>query len=246
MISRVRGVSVAVLAMLAVASACLAAETGSVPGHGGVGGQLGASSFTPDRLIGGEYFGDYSAGAKARFAFGAHWRYVMTPHLRWQISPGFIWAGYSRDEPVPFADPNFPTDTDKRDYLTLMLPMSAQLQFQVRRGSWIYYAGAGPGLYRVWIQNHRKVLEDPASKKLHRGIYPGATVQIGFERFLKSLPSTSLEIAGIGHVAMARRDKQFPSGFNSNVGAMELRVGGNYYFTPGVKKKPADSLPTTP
>lgn len=246
MISRVRWVSVAILAMLAVASACPAAEVSPGPGRGGIGGQIGASSFTPDHILGKEYFGDYSAGAQSRFAFGAHWRYIMTPSLRWQISPGFLWAGYSADEPARFTDPNFPNDPDKSEYLTLMLPISAQLQFLVRRGPWIYYIGGGPGVYRVWVENHRKVLEDPLTHKLHRGVYPGASVQIGFERFLKSLPSVSLELAGVGHVALSRRDEQFPSGYNSNVGAIEVRMGGNYYFTPGVRKKPADALPTLP
>jgi hypothetical protein len=224
MFHRLRWASVAFLAVLAVAPPCLAAG-GMGPGRGGIGGQLGGSLFWAD--------GDYSEGAKARFAFSGHFRYVFSDHFRWQISPGFTWAGYTNQIMTPVADssdPNFPAIGPKKSNLTLLLPMTFQVQYLVNRGRWHYHAGVGPGVYRVWIENRRRVLVDPVSFKLHRGLYPGVTGEIGFERFMKVLPSTSLELTVATHWVFAERDEQFPMGYNSFLAATEVRLGGNFYF----------------
>lgn len=223
-----------------------AITTGTIPSRGGIGGQLGLSSFRADRVIGNDWFGDYSAGAQPRLVFDAHWRYHFRPWLRGQLSAGFTWAGYREDEPVPFPDPNYPEDETKEEYLTLFVPVAATLQFTRRTPSWAFYAGAGPGVYRVWVQNRRKVLKDPVSLKLHRGLYPGVTGELGAERFLKSLPNVSLEGALAGHLAMSTRDEQFPSGFNSHVMVVALKFGANYYFLPGDRKKPAETTRPIP
>jgi hypothetical protein len=246
MFSRVRRVSVAALAALTVASACPAAESSHGTGRGGIGGQIGFSSFRIDRAFGNGWFGDYSAGANPRFSFSAHWRYAMSSSLRWQVSPGLTWSAYGRHQPAPMTDPNFPDNRLKNQYLTLVLPVSAQLQYVVHRGGWVYYGGVGPGVYRVWIENNRKVLKDPLTLQLHRGLYPGGSFGFGVERFLKVLPTTSLEASLGGHLVWAQRPAQFESGFNSNLMALELRVGGNYYFKPGDRKKSSTILPKAP
>jgi hypothetical protein len=230
MIPCVFRVSGAAVAMLTVAVVCLAAEPSYGPQTAGIGGGIGASSFRFDRMLGKSWFGDYSAGAQTRMVFTGQFRYVWTPSLRWQVSPGFTWAGYKDSEPAPFQDPRFPDDPDKGDYLTLLLPVSAQIQYVVRRGQWLYHVGAGPGIYRVLVENHREVLKDPVTLKLHRGLYAGASGQLGAERFLKGLPSTSIEVSMAGHLAFAERNDQFPSGLNSNLFALEWRAGVNYYF----------------
>jgi hypothetical protein len=97
----------------------------------------------------------------------------------------------------------------------------------------------------VWVENDRKVLKDPASKDLHRGLYLGGTAQLGVERFFKNLKSTSVEASLAGHLAITERDEQFPTGFNSNVMALELKIGANYYFTPGPREK-VDEGPDIP
>jgi len=255
--------SLAIGAILALASPCLAQDSteavadvesliGNIPGRGGIGGQFGTSYFRFDRLFGNAWFTDYSAGARPRFTFSGHFRYVFTPWFRVQLSPGFTWAGYNSDEPAPFADPNFDSDPldprvlTKSEYLTLLVPVSLQAQYVVTRGRWLYYVGAGPGLYRVWVENDRKVLKDPDTKRLHRGIYLGGSAQFGVERFLSSLPSTSIELSLAGHLAIAERDEQFTSGYNSNVMAVELRVGANYYFLPGERAKEESEGPDIP
>ena len=80
------------------------------------------------------------------------------------------------------------------------------------------------------VQNHRKVLKDPVTKELHQGTYLGATAEIGQERFLKSLPSTSIEWTLAYQSAFARDNDKFPLGYNGAVAAGEFRIGAHYYF----------------
>ena len=218
------------------ATAPKAAETSkSFPHHGGIGG-----------LIGGSYFyaaEDYSKGAHTRFDFGAQFRYVFNPTWRLQVSPGFTWSAYSKNEQPPFVDPKFPEDTNKQSYLTLLIPVSAQMQWVWGKSHWLYHVGAGPGIYRVWIENHRKVLLDPVTLRLHRGNYAGFAAEFGAERFLKSLPKTSIEVQLVHHRVFTTRDDQFPSGWNSTISALALRVGANYYFDLNKPKKTTELPP---
>lgn len=247
MIHRIGWVSLAVLVLLTVASTCLAAdgEPAYKAGKGGVGGQIGGSYFGFDRTFGNEWFGQYSDGAMPRFGFAAQFRYVQSNHWRWQVSPGFTWSAYETATPLVVTDPNAPGDTDKDNVITLLLPVSAQLQYVMRRGQWFYHVGAGPGVYRVWVQNHRKVLRDSQTLDLHRGLYAGGTFELGAERFLKSITTTSIELTWANHLVLAQRDEQFPTGFNSNLMAMEWRVGVNYYFDPLRQKNAGIELPGT-
>ncbi|MBI1799842.1 MAG: hypothetical protein HYR73_09180 [Candidatus Eisenbacteria bacterium] len=257
MISRFRWVSIAALALLTAASACLAAEPaagktagdpgaspandatsatgqapaapnaperrGDHPGYGGISGQFGLGR------IGG--YQDYSQWAQLRMSFSANWRYTFSDSWRGQVSPGFVWAGYAKtSNPAPFVDLNHPTDPYKDDWLTLVVPISTQMQW-VRRGrTFTWHVGAGPGLYRVWVENHRKVVKDPRTYIHHRGLYWGGTAEIGAEHFFKGLASTSIEMTLDMHYVNAKRDDQFPSGYNSALRGAGLRVGATYYF----------------
>lgn len=245
MIQRIGWVSLAALVLLTVASTCLAAdgEPAYKAGKGGVGGQIGGSYFGFDRMSGNGWFGDYSDGAMPRFAFGAQFRYVHSNHWRWQVSPGFTWSAYETATPLPMTDLNAPGDEYKDRTLTLLMPITAQLQYVARRGQWFYHAGLGPGLYRVWVQNHRKVLRDPETLDLHRGLYAGGTFELGAERFLKSITTTSVEFSWANHLVLTQRDDQFPEGFNSNLMAMEWRLGINYYFDPLRQKNAGIEIP---
>jgi hypothetical protein len=243
MIRRIACVSVALFASLAAASVCLAAEPSYAPRKGGVGGAIGGSDFLGA--------GDYSAGAQPRFSFTGSFRYVVRPHWRWQVAPGFTWSAYKIDQHLPPSlVPNIsvpsPYDTmhTKTYYLTLLAPISAQLQYVAQHGSWMYHAGFGPGAYRVWVEDRRKVLRDPQTFRLHRGVYPGFTVELGGEKFLKSITTTSIELVAVSHYVFSRRDQQFPSGFNDKLWAVDFRVGVNYYFDLiRGKKLPGSNLP---
>lgn len=239
MISRVHWVGVAALAMLSVATTSFAADSLSVsvfrPGRASIGGLVGGSLFLADkdyshsRAANGGFEGRDS---RPRVGMQATFRYVMTPSLRWQISPGWTWAGYEKDAPIPFTDPNYPNDATKEKILAQALPISAQVQYVRRIGGWYAHLGAGPNVSRVWVENRRKVLKDPVSKVLHRGFYPGVSGEFGAERFLKSLPSVSVEFAVDSHWIMAQRDEQFPSGFNSYLDVTAVKFGVNYFFEP--------------
>lgn len=241
MITRGRLGCVAVLLLLSTATASFAqkadsaatARTGALPGRGSIGGQAGISSFLAEK--------DYSDGAMPRIAFAGHFRYVVNNSFRWQVSPYFTWSAYKVDAPSPFTDANFPADTTKDHYLTQLVGASAQLQYTGKRGKWNYHFGAGPAVYRVVVQNRRKVVKDPVTFRLHQGTYLGATAEFGVERFLKGLPNTSLEWTAAYQGAFAKRDEQFPSGFNGAVHAVELRFGAHYYYDFNRPKKPQEA-----
>ena len=245
MIPRIRWVSFAALALLTIASACPAAEGEPAyrPGQAGIGGQLGGSYFGVDRMLGAEWFADYSNGAMPRFSFAGQFRYVQSKHWRWQVNPGFTWTAYERAGRLPFPDLNFPSDRVKDNVLVLLQPTTAQIQYVMKRGRWFYHAGVGPGAYRVWVENRRQVLMDPDSLRLHRGQYAGGSFELGAERFLKAITTTSVEFVLVNHLVFAQRDKQFPRGYNSNLMATELRVGLNYYFDPLRQKKQGIEIP---
>lgn len=236
MIPSVRSARIALLAVLAVASPCLAGE-GMSPGRGAIGGQLGLSRFWADA--------DYSEGASSRPAFSGHFRYVISPRFRWQISPGLTWSGYSSSVAMPVPDGNFPQDVTKNTNLTLLLPMSFELQYLMHTKKWHYHVGAGPGVYRIWIENRRIPLVDPVSFVTHRGLYAGVTGEVGVERFIKTLPSTSVEACVATHWVFAQRDEKFPSGYNSFLAATEVRVGANYYFDMSRLARKSTALPQT-
>lgn len=245
MIRRARGVGLAVFALLSLAPLARAADAPDdagakadsltrampnyAPGKGGVGGGAGPSYFRVDRALGKAWFGDYSEGALGRMAFVGQFRYIVSRRWRWQLSPGFSWTAF-RDAPMPFRDPSFPSDSVKSHVIALLAPVTAQIQYTHASGWWIYHAGAGPGLYRVWVENHRKVLKDPESFELHRRIVPGFVFELGAEKFISGISDMSVEFSLANHLVFAKDTDHFPLGFNSNVMDTELRIGISYYF----------------
>jgi hypothetical protein len=216
------------------------------PGLASLGGGFGLGTLLAD--------GDYSNSRETlpdgtgkwtdrdvslRMAFGAAFRYTWSRHFRWQVSPGFMWAGYSDKAKMPFRTAYFPDDSIKGHVLTLILPVSAQVQLLQRTRSWLYHEGFGGGAYRVWVEQNRKIVEDPVTHRLHKGWYPGVTAEFGAEHFFKALPAVSMEFMTASHLIFAQRDEQFPSGWNSNVWTLEVRAGANYYFNPNPPKHPA-------
>jgi hypothetical protein len=208
--------------------------TGSIPGRAGLGGLLGGSWFYASE--------DFGRGALPRFDITGQFRYQIGSRWRFQVSPGFTWSAYNKFEPPPFTDVAYPADRTKEHYLVQLTPISTELQW-VRRGRvWTHHFGAGPGLYRIVVQNHRKYLKDPTTFRVHRGVYLGATAEYGVERYFKSLPNTSVEVNLANHWINARRNDQFPNGWNSWIGAVALRVGVNYYFDV-TRLKPKEQIP---
>jgi len=211
-----------------------AVRTGSAPGRGGVGALIGGSFFHASE--------DFSQGAQPRFSFDARYRYTFTRRFRGQFSPAFTWSAYSKNELPPFVDPASPSDLTKENYLAQLVPVSVQMQLLMGRRPWLYYVGVGPGLYRVWVQNHRKVVRDPdpASLELHQGVFWGFTAEVGVEKFLKSLPTTSVEFSLVSHYVLSEDQAKYPSGWNTNLGAAAFRVGANYYFELNRPKRDPD------
>jgi len=211
------------------------ATKGALPGRGGIGGQIGGTYMIAD--------GDYSEGAQPRFSFAGHFRYVITPRWGWQVSPYFTWSGYVSHADAPFTDVNFPNEgVSKQFYIAQVLGVSTQWQWFHGTGRHRWHLGVGPTVYRVVVQNHRKVVEDPFSRELHSGVHMGANAEFGSEYFLKQLPNTSIEWTVAWQAAFAKSDNRFPSGWNGNPMLAEVRLGAHYYYE-FRKPKPKRTLP---
>ncbi len=268
MMTRIRRVIVASLAMLAVASTCFSQvavpPAGADAAPGAPAAADSAAKAAPAKgahrvgadaagragiggLIGGSYFyaaGDYSKGALPRFDFSGHWRYSFSDQWRGQISVGFTWSAYNKKEAPPFQSIDYPDQTSKEGFITQLVPVSVQIQRRFGGPKWNYHIGVGPGLYRVMVQDHRKVQKDPVTYEAHQSVHPGFTVEYGMERFARSMPSTSFEINAATHYVFAKDDEKFPSGFSDNLGAFAIRMGVNYYFdTALLKPKTKEPLP---
>lgn len=227
--SRFRLASVVAMLFLATASVSYAqtadsvATTGALPGRGGIGMQIGSSY-----IVSG---GDYSDGAQPRLSFIGHYRYTINKHWGWQISPMFTWNGYVSHVDAPFVDPNFLNEgTSKQFYITQVVGAGSQIQYIGGKGRTRWHVGAGPSIYRVVIQNHRKVVEDPVSRERHQGTHLGASAEFGYERFSKRLPNTSLEGTISAYTAFAKSDDKWVSGWNDSPILTEFRFGANYYY----------------
>lgn len=240
---RVRLACAAALLLLVSAQASLAQQAdttaalhGSLPGRGAIGGQIGGSWIVAEQ--------DYSKGAQPRFSFTGQYDYVISNRWRWQVSPYFTWNAYRVGSSAPFADPHNANTTRKDFYLTQIVGGNAQIQWVHGKGGTLWHLGVGPAIYRVVVQDDRAVVKDPVTKRLHQGAYLGATAEWGIEHFTKSLPNTSIEWTVAAQSAFAKRDDQFPSGFNSNVIAVEARLGAKYYYDFKKAKKP-DAKPAS-
>ena len=134
------------------------------------------------------------------------------------MSPYFAWNSYRTGSVLPMIDPGFPSDRVKDAVLTQIVGGNGQLQLVGGRGGWRWHLGAGPAIYRVVVQNHRKVLKDPVSKDLHQGTYLGATAEYGMEHFLHSLTNSSLEWTVAYQTAFAKRRRALPLGIQRRTG----------------------------
>jgi len=244
---RVRLACVAALVLLGAAPASFAqqadsltaARSGALPGRGSVGGQVGGSWIVASH--------DYAHAAAPRFSFAGHFGYVISRTWRWQVSPYMTWNAYRVGSTAPFPDPLFDGRTVKDFYLTQLVGASAQIQMtRYSKGRSIWHVGAGPALYRVVVEDGRKVIQDPLTHRLHQGQYLGATAEVGVEHMLTGLPNTSLEWTAAYQSAFAKRDDQFPSGWNGMVSAFEVRFGAHYYYDFRKPKKPGSPPPLNP
>ncbi|MCE9627656.1 MAG: hypothetical protein K8R56_07050 [Candidatus Eisenbacteria bacterium] len=220
-----------VVALLFIATASVShaqkadsvATKGALPGRGAIGAQIGGSY-----IVSG---GEYADGSQPRLSFIGHYRYVINKHWGWQISPTFTWNGYVSHAVAPFVDPNFLTEgTSKQFYITQLIGAGSQIQYYGGGGRSRWHLGAGPAIYRVVVQNHRKVVEDPVSRELHSGTHLGATAEFGYEQFSKRLPNTSLEGTVALHTAFSKSDDKWVSGWNDAPVFAEVRFGANYYY----------------
>jgi len=209
--------------------------SGALPGRGGIGGQIGSSW-----IVAG---GDYAKGSQPRLTFMGHFRYQSSTHWGWQVSPYFTWNGYVSHAQAPYEDLNFPGEgTSKEFYLTQLIGADSQVQWFNTGGRTRWHVGLGPSVYRVVLENHRKVLKDPISLELHSGTHIGGSAEFGYEKFMGKLPNTSIELTAAWHIAFAKSEVRWQAGWNDNPQAIEFRIGAHYYYD-FRKAKPKSSKP---
>jgi len=220
-----------VVAMIALATACagvaFAADTtpvkGPAPGRAGIGGQIGSSYIFAG--------GDYADGAQPRLSFAGHFRYQIDSHWGWQFSPQFTWNGYVSHVDAPYlAENSVGNNFTKQRYITQIAGLGSQLQYFGGDAGTRWHVGFGPAIYRVVVQNNRKVVRDTLSKELVRGAHLGASAEFGIERMNKRLPNTSLEATVALQTVFAGDDTKYASGWNGTPMLVEVRIGGHYYY----------------
>jgi hypothetical protein len=213
----------------------LVPTSGALPGRGAIGGQIGSSW-----IVAG---GDYAKGSQPRLTFMGHFRYQSSTHWGWQVSPYFTWNGYVSHADAPYEDLNFPGEgTSKEFYLTQLIGADSQVQWFNTGGRTRWHVGVGPSVYRVVIENHRKVLKDPISLELHSGTHIGGSAEFGYEKFMGKLPNTSIELTAAWHIAFAKSEVRWQAGWNDNPQAIEFRIGAHYYYD-FRKPKPKSTKP---
>jgi hypothetical protein len=209
--------------------------SGALPGRGAIGGQIGSSW-----IVAG---GDYAKGSQPRLTFMGHFRYQSSTHWGWQVSPYFTWNGYVSHADAPYEDLNFPGEgTSKEFYLTQLIGADSQVHWFNTGGRTRWHIGLGPSVYRVVIENHRKVLKDPISLELHSGTHIGGSAEFGYEKFMGKLPNTSIELTAAWHIAFAKSEVRWQAGWNDNPQAIEFRIGAHYYYD-FRKPKPKSAKP---
>ena len=220
-----------VVAMIALATACagvaFAADTtpvkGPAPGRAGIGGQIGSSFIFAG--------GDYADGAQPRLSFAGHFRYQADAHWGWQFSPQFTWNGYVSHANAPFeAQNSVPGNRTKQKYLTQIAGLGSQLQYFGGSGDTRWHVGFGPGVYRVVVQNNRKVVMDPVTTELHKSAHLGLGAEFGIERLTKRLANTSLEATVALQTVFAGDDTKYASGWNGTPMLVEIRIGAQHYY----------------
>ena len=147
-----------------------------------------------------------------------HFRYQASTHWGWQVSPYFTWNGYVSHVDAPYEDLNFPGEgTSKEFYLTQLIGADTQ----------------GPSTY---------LRSKGAGRSGAPGTHMGGSAEFGYEKFMKKLPNTSIELTAAWHIAFAKSDFRWQAVWIVNPQALEFRIGAHYYYD-FRKPKPKSTKP---
>jgi hypothetical protein len=202
-------------------------------------GSLGATLGVPFILAPGEL----KWGQKPRIMGKGNFQYVINKSWRTSFKFGYGWNGYSDEFNAPFTlqAAEAAGDTSKGDQLVIMNPFTATVHWTHEMSkNWMWYVGAGPGVYRVNIQNDHRTIYDPVTHERFKFGSFGISGTGGMEYFLPSNHNVSLlGTATVDHLFSSFKDR-FPSGYSGPYTFMDVSIGVNVYFKPlGAKSTPA-------
>ena len=203
-------ISVAWLAILAIASLCLA-ETGfaqELQGKGSIGASGGLMLLTADD--------DLSRDAQPRLLGHFDMKYVLNPQVAFHGTFGRGWNSYS----------------GRSDTLTVIEPVTFGVEYRHAFEQWPRYlphAGIGMGVYSVWVREGLQVTKDRQTGERLHTIDWGMNVTAGLEYFITR--SVTVNYDFVWHKIFSENLNDFPSGFGNNDSYVQFVVGVNYYFS---------------
>jgi hypothetical protein len=190
--------------------------------------------------------GELKRGQRPRIIGKLHFQYVMSRDWRLSLRAGFGWLGYD-DTPAPFVlQAEQPAgDPTRTDQLVIFNPFSAVLAYTHKLSdSWQGFVGAGPGMYRVNIQNDHRTIFDPVTHARYRYFSPGASAEGGAEYFLAANRNVSLEGVSSIHYLLRDNKDRFPSGYSGKHMFLDVSIGVNVYFRPSGTPAPPPEVPS--
>jgi hypothetical protein len=221
--------ALAILALgVAVFPYCANAQYGSEKGS--IGGSIGVPFFITDPNM--------SSGQEPRIILKYHFGYVITDKWRLSTRGGFGWVGYDQTlAPFPLPECCGTFDLTKVDQLSTVNPFTFTMNYtHILSDSWMLFAGAGPGIYRINILNDRKTIWDPVTFERFTWWSPGISLEGGGEFFFPANRNVSLEFMSTYNWIFSSDYDRYPSGYNGDHSYIDFDFGVNVYFGLGSPK----------
>jgi hypothetical protein len=194
--------------------------------------------------------GELKWGQMPRIMGKGHFQYVINQKWRTSIKFGFGWFGWSDKFNAPFIlqAEQVNGDTTKGDQILIMNPFTAVMQYQHPLGkSWLGFAGLGPGVFRVDIQNDGRTIYDPVTHNRYKFGSFGVSGEAGAEYFLPANKNVSLLTMGsVDYLFGGASKEKYPSGYSGKYWFADISIGVNVYFKPLGAKTPPTPAPAPP
>jgi len=205
-----------------------------IPGKGSVGGTIGFPIILAT--------GELKQGQMPRLMGKANFQYVINKDWRTSFKFGYGWFGWSDKFNAPFIlqAAEAGGDTTKGDQLLILNPFTATMQYTHELSkNWLAWVGAGPGVYRVNIQNDHRTIYDPVTHERFKFGSFGVSGTAGAEYFIPANKNVSLLGSATIDYLFNSNTEKYPSGYSGKYMFMDLSIGVNVYFKPlGAKSAP--------
>src|SRR5262245_37647255 len=209
------------------------------PGKGSLGGSVGVPFILAP--------GELKRGQEPRVIGKLHFQYVFKPDWRLSLRAGYGWLGFSDEVDAPFIlqAEQANGDTTKGDQLLIYNPFTAVMQYtHTFNKTWMAFLGAGPGVFRVNIQNDHRTIFDPVTHERYKYGSFGLSGEGGAEYFLSANRNVSFEgLGSLNYLFESNKDK-FPSGYSGKNIFLDFSFGVNVYFRPLGSPAPPAPVPS--